>query len=199
MTVRYSVKLIRACLIGLIATILAMGWTSQSTATATSTAPERVQHFSVKGDLSFDHPLAWHEVRYSMTFSFSALITYLSNRKLHDPCTRTNTAGIQETSCGLPIKTLGRDGVLVSWSNIGFPHSGPEIPNPNSSIGGQPAHVEVTTPGNCAQICGDETITAEIARPLGDHYEMVACLRGANSVHNEALVGRMLSTVRVIS
>ena len=167
--------------------------------TSVTTASAPMQHFSagVHLGLSFDHPRAWRESRYEETSSFYLLIVYLSNERLHPPCTTTPTNGGVLTRCGDPIARLAPGGVLVSWGNVGFPHTGPEIPHPNSRINGLPASVKVERPGNCGRIGGDETITADVARPLGNHYEMVACLRGPNVSGNAALVRRMLALTKV--
>ncbi len=130
-----------------------------------------------------------------MMSSFSDLIVYLSNAPLHDPCTTIGGT----TTCGRPLAKLRPGDVLVSWNNVGFPHVGPEIPHPNTTIGGQPADLEATRPGDgmCTSLGQDETVTADIARPQGNHYEMVACLRGPNLARNEALVRQMLASTRV--
>jgi hypothetical protein len=155
-----------------------------------------LQRFSGNdGTLSFSHPRTWRETRYTRVSSFSDLIVYLSNAPLHDPC-RTNGG---TTTCGWPLTKLHPGDVLVSWSNIGFPHTGPEIPHPNTTIGGQPAAVHVSRAGNgmCTGLGQNETVTADIARPRGNHYEMVACLRGPNLTRNEAFVREMLASTRV--
>jgi hypothetical protein len=154
-----------------------------------------MQHFSTGLGLSFDHPLAWRASRYEERETFYDLIVYLSNERLHAPCTTTHTNGV--TTCGDPIGNLAPGGVLVSWGNVGYPHNGPEIPHPNARIDGQPAAIKVQRPGDCARIDGDETITADIARPGGNHYEMVACLRGPNAPGNDTLARRMLAMTKV--
>jgi hypothetical protein len=155
-----------------------------------------MQRFSGNvGSLSFLHPRTWHETRYAVRSSFSDLIVYLSTAPLHDPCVTTG----ETTTCGRPLAKLSPGGVVVSWNNIGFPHVGPEIPHPNTTIGGQPADLEVTRPGSgmCTGLSQDETVTADIARPHGNHYEMVACLRGPDLARNETLVRSMLASTHV--
>jgi hypothetical protein len=49
----------------------------------------------------------------------------------------------------------------------------------------------------CTGLGQDETVTADVARPQGNHYEMVACLRGPNLTRDEALVHQMLASTRV--
>ncbi len=155
-----------------------------------------MQRFSGNvGTLTFSHPRAWRESHYTRVSSFTDLIVYLSNAPLHDPCTRIGGT----TTCGRPLAKLRPSDVLVSWENVGFPHTGPEIPRANTTIGGQPAELEVARPGDgmCTGLGQTESMTADIARPQGNHYEMVACLRGPNVTRDEALVRQMLASTRV--
>jgi hypothetical protein len=148
--------------------------------------------------VSFAYPAVWHTTHYTFASSFSALVAYVSNVKLRAPYTTTVSASGILTRGRNPVVVLPPGGVLISWSNVGFPHQGPEIPHPTTKIDHQPATV-VTGPAdvNCASMGGDETITADIARPTGNHYEMVACLRGPNVPRNAALVQRTLATTRI--
>jgi hypothetical protein len=169
---------------------------------SSTVAPVTVQQFSAGNGtgLSFVHPMAWRETRYSMMTSFSDLVVYLSNRPLHAPCTTTRTGGNLTTTCARPLAKLGPGGVLVSWSDIGFPSIGPFPAHPNTTIGGRRAEVEIARPGDgpCTGLGQDESITADIARPVADnYYEMVACLRGPNLARSETLVRRMLASTRV--
>ena len=170
-----------------------------STLRPTTTTSVATQRFVAATDfgLTFDHPRVWSESRYRNSSSFSDLIVYVSNTKLHDPCTTTHVAGEVTTICGDPVTRLASGGVLVSWSNIGYPHTGPEIPHPNMTIDGRPAHVSVSEPGDCARLGAQETMTVDIARPIGNHYEMVACLRAPGVTRDEALIRQMLTSVRI--
>ena len=86
---------------------------------------------------------------------------------------------------------------MITWNNVGFPHLRGEVAHPNTTIDRQSARLEVANPGSCVGLRGQETITVDIARPLGNHYEMVACLRGPGLAANETLVREMVSSVRV--
>jgi len=157
------------------------------------------RHFSAGqafGPLSFQYPAEWSPSRYHWDTSFTDLIVYLSNAPLHAPCTTMkNSQGIT-TTCQDPIRALPAGGVLATWSIVGYPHSGPEIPHPTTTINGQPASIAVSKPGDCSRLGAQETVTADIGRPIGNHFEMVACLRGPNIAGNEALVRQMLASTR---
>lgn len=148
-------------------------------------------------ELTFSHPRMWRESRYSMTSSFTHLIVYLSDADLHDPCVTTQSAVGETTRCAPPVAALLGGQVLVSWSNVGFPRPGPEIPHPTTRIGGQPAEIATKRTPECDALGGEMSITADIARPRGNHYEMIACLRGPNLALNKTLVLRMLDSTRV--
>jgi len=147
--------------------------------------------------LSFWYPRTWSPSSYRFQTSFTDLIVYLSNVPLHNPCRTTNIAGVLSTTCHDPVRLLPPGGVIASWSNVGYPHPGPEITDPNMTISGRPASLVVGRSADCSRIGGQETITAEIARPVGNHYEMVACLRSPNAVANEKLVRQMIASVHV--
>jgi hypothetical protein len=175
-----------------------------STTTSPSGRPEvagtaLVTFESSPTGVTFRHPREWLETKYERVSSFTSLLTYLSNVKLHDPCTRSYSGGGETITCGDPVGALPTRGVLVSWSNIGFPHGRgeAELPTVNARIDGRPAYLTVERPGTCSRLGANETITADIARPAGNHYEMVACLRGPGVVQAQRLVNQMLASVRV--
>jgi hypothetical protein len=151
--------------------------------------------------LSFDHPAQWTSQPFAFSSSFSQSITYLSPMTISNPCTDTSTPGRLDTACSLPVTQLQPRSVLVTWSSVGFPRPAgqPEIPEPNTTIGGRTAHVETTRPGSCDNIGADETIIADIERPSGNHYEMTACLRGPGLGEQERSVTAMLDSTHVTS
>lgn len=149
--------------------------------------------------LTFSHPVAWREWRYSMASMFSTLIVYLSDADLHDPCTTTRSPQGLTSICETPIPRLGPGQVLVTWSAVGFPHLAAEVPHPNAKLGGQPARVTTTRAPQCASLGAEASITADVARPGGGRYEMVACLRGPSLARNRTLVLEMLDSLHITS
>ncbi len=137
--------------------------------------------------------------RYDASFTFNDLIGYVSNVALDDPCSRTVSSGAETVSCSDPIEVLSVGGVLVSWQIGSKPTGGPDVPQPNTTVDRRSAHLAISRPGDCARLGGQETITVEIARPRGDHDEMVACIRGPGLTGNEMLVRHMLASTRVIA
>jgi hypothetical protein len=128
--------------------------------------------------------------------SVSAVITYLSPMRLHDPCIRTSGPSGEEISYVYPVTQLDPGTVLVSWTRIGFPQPAgqPAVPQPNTTVGGSESRIEVAMPGDCAGIGGDETIVADIARPGGNHYEMRASLRRPGLNDMEQAIFQMLDS-----
>ncbi len=188
--------LIAASIVTLLATACSSGRGAPPRTTATTAAA--IAHFSgrpVPVGLAFDHPAAWRAQWWDYHSSFTSLITYLSPLTLHDPCVRTSIS----TSCGQPLASLPAGGVLVTWQNVGIPRplGAPEIENPNTTIGGQPSRVTTARPGDCSLVDADETVTADITRPGGNHFEMIACLRQPGIASDEALIHLMLASVRV--
>jgi hypothetical protein len=168
-------------------------------ATTTTSTPSSQTFSSEPYRLSFTHPPEWAEYPYQWASSFQDSVVYLANLPLHDPChTETNGSSITG-SCGYPLETLRPGGVLITWTNVGFPRppSESEVPNANTTIARQPARVVVSRPGGCADIGSDETIVVDIARPGGNHFDMRACLRGPGLIANTRLVRSMLRSVRL--
>ncbi len=149
--------------------------------------------------LSFDYPSTWRSQPYSWASSFETSITYLSPMALHDPCTRTSLTGGVQISCDAPVDMLDPASVLVTWTNVGFPHAAgePEVASPNTTIAGRSARVVTDSPGTCASVAADRTISATIERPAGNVLTMTACLREPGVDANSALVQQMLSSVEI--
>src|SRR3954453_24116352 len=55
-------------------------------------APSRSDTLNNDG-LAFNYPPAWRAVHYEATSSFTYLITYLSDQRLHSPCTSHKVSG----------------------------------------------------------------------------------------------------------
>jgi len=172
-----------------------------TTGAGTTSTTVAMQRFPSGQDigLGFDHPRAWREFQFTRISDSSSLIVYLSNAALRDPCTKTTSAAGETTTCGEPLTALGPNGVLVSWSDIGYPGPGPMPAHPNTTVDGKPAEIVVTKPGDCARLGAAETLVADIARPAfaNNYYEMVACIRGPAVGAQERLVRAMLESTRI--
>lgn len=146
--------------------------------------------------LSFQYPAGWRARSWQDVSSFSALITYLSSTRLHNPCTETVTATFTRASCGYPIQQLPDGAILVTWTADGSP-AGPGSTKVNATIGGLPAVLTTSVPGSCAEIGADATVTAQIVRPGADNwYTMTACMRAPSLHADELAVAAMLRSVR---
>ena len=125
------------------------------------------------------------------------VLGYYATAPLTNPCQITEAS----ISCSVPLTTLPRGAMLISWANVAFPKppDQPDVADVNTTIGGQAAKLTTEHPGSCGDIGADETITAEITRPAapGNHYEMRACIREPNATANERLVSTMLASVGV--
>jgi hypothetical protein len=154
-------------------------------------AATRLHQSLNNGDLSLDYPMSWHSVRYERRSSFTTLLEYLTNQRLHPPCT--------DGSCAWPIDHLSPGGVLVSWSADGFPGwTLAKTRGKSTRVGNRPAKVLEQYPGSCRQIGGDVTITVDIPRPAaGNYYSMMACIREPGSTKATESIRDMLSSVRV--
>jgi hypothetical protein len=149
-------------------------------------------NFSGMG-VAFRYPAAWRSGTWDDVSSFSALIVYLSTGRLHSPCTVTKKPGRTISSCGNPIRALAPGGVLVRWSEDGFPNW--HTPKANTAIDGHPATETRTTQAWCTALQGTEMISVVIPRLLADNwYEMDACLSGPAQ---QAAISSMLKSVHI--
>jgi len=146
------------------------------------------------GTIGFSYPRSWHPARWPVMSSFSALITFLSTDPLHDPCTRTPNM----IACASPLETLSPGGVLVSWSEHGFPGwTFAREPGRVIRVGPAPAKIQFARPGNCGTLGADETITAVIPSGQDNWYELDACLRAPGVAASARQVLAMLESARL--
>ena len=73
------------------------------------------------GGTSFRYPSCWTLSNYTEESTMATVIAFLSNQPMHQPC-KTTRSGISTTvSCGFPVKSLERGGVLVTFIAGGMP------------------------------------------------------------------------------
>lgn len=145
------------------------------------------------GFLNFRYSGCWTAVTYYEESSFSETVVYLSDQSTHQPCHETANG----RTCGWPVGKLDPGHILVQWSANGFPRwTLNEAPGSPTTVGGQPAHAEVSRPGQCSSMGADATISVTIARATPDNwYGMTACLLDPGDTQAAAAVQQMLSTV----
>lgn len=145
--------------------------------------------------LAFRYTASWQAYGWSSDVSsFSALIVFLSNERLGDPCSRTGDA----VTCAEPIRRLDDGGVLVRWSANGFP--GWHAPEPDTVIAGrQASETRSAAAGWCADLGGTEAITVVIpyATAPDNWFEMSACLRAPGVATASAALAAMLRSLRI--
>lgn len=72
--------------------------------------------------ISFRYPAGWRaESDPAFSFSFSALIVYLSNQRMHSLCVTTTTPTVFTKACGPPLSQLSSGSILASWWRNGRP------------------------------------------------------------------------------
>lgn len=177
------------------ATSVASSATTRLTSVAdtnSSEATDGLAHYGVSL-LKFSYPAAWTPTHFDVVFSFSDVEIYLSTMTLHDPCVRTQDS----LECGQPVDHLDPGAVLITWERNGMAHAegGPVIGAPNTVIDGDPADVNIVKGATPCNLSADEAITAEIARPRLDKYDITACLRAPGLEANEQAVLAMLNSV----
>jgi hypothetical protein len=145
--------------------------------------------------IRFEYPSCWRTAHYNDPSTMSQSMVYVSSGPTLDPCTRQGASG--ELRCATPIALLGPDGVLVEWSEGGFPGwtlgSQGGIP---LQVGGLPAREVVNRPGSCSDIGADATVDIEVGRSVRyNFYGAVACLRGPDLPALQAEIDRVVLSV----
>jgi hypothetical protein len=170
-----------------------------TSACGATAAPSGQQHPTLasfkNGYVEFQYPTGWAAAQPNVpaTLHVHPMI-YLSVQPTRNPCRTTGA----ETSCGWPIARLRPGGVLVVWENRGYPGwSLQSTPGAPIRVGGRRAHRQVSRPGACAEIGGDETVQVAIERPLAGNWTAVtACLRKPNLAAGERELGGVLASTR---
>ena len=148
----------------------------------------------------FDYPSGWSAKTYQESSSFSAAIVFLSNRELHVPCVKHNTAGGYSVTCTPPLSHLGYDGVYVQWSVNGFP--GWTLANQRGrpiSVSGRPARESVVSSHPDCMGDSQQDIDVVIARTVAyNFYRMFACLSGPDLSREHSEVQAMLSSTKIL-
>ncbi len=164
---------------------------------STTRSQPAVESYSAWG-LTFDYPGAWRAVtfRYPGKASDAMPFVWLSNQSLHQPCHRTSDG----YGCGLPLRNLELDGVLVSLRAVAVPASIAPFFPVGMTVGRDklPGTQTVTRPGWCHRVGGDVTIeTTFFDASSRTTYLTDACLRGPELKTTEARIQAMLASVRV--
>jgi hypothetical protein len=164
-----------------------------------------MRHVSLHG-VSFDYPRRFHFDPITTNEHYITIIGYVSNQRVHQPCTTTNDAGVITTRCGMPLTHMTPGGVLVVWSAAAPPASGlmSALPGTLRTVGGHAAKVSITSAGaamdtSCVGIGGVRAIEAHVVIKAGEDggstLNMLACF-DRNSLAEQAAVLAMLDSVR---
>ena len=143
----------------------------------TAAQPPLVQSDGVarygSAQLTFDHPSTWRAHDFgSPPSTMSVSLVDLSTEALHQPCVETPNS----LRCGYPISSLHPGGVLVMWYRGGSPgwdfsqFAGDAM----AAASGQRAVWQRVSPGDCAAIHAEETVTVI----FDNHYRFTACAAG---------------------
>ena len=115
------------------------------------------------------------------------------------PSASPNPADANGAACEWPLNELQPGGVLAMWETTRIlqplPTDGPVV-----QTNGAEARWKVSTPGACAAVGADETVT--VAVPIGQpsplsNIVFVACLRGPDLSSSEGEIRALLETARL--
>jgi hypothetical protein len=178
---------------------------SSSSSLPTASLTAGVRHASLAG-ITFDYPSHLHVDPIPVDEHYVQIIGYVSNERLHPPCTTTHIAGETTTRCGMPVKHLSPGGVLVAWSFNVAPGGGRDLmssmPGVATVVAGRPAKLYIasnpTTVNNDCYGLGAARFVKASVRPPGANNAtlfMLACLDRRALSQQPAIVA-MLNSVR---
>jgi hypothetical protein len=172
--------------------LVAAGCGAPSTAPATAGGQPRAAQFK-NTYLTFRYPATWRPLVFRRPQALhSSPMVYLSTQAGRPACS---------ADCAWPVSQLHPDGVLVVWENRGYPGwTLRTIPGKPIRVDGRPARRNVSRPGVCAAIGGDETVVVSVARPLAYNWtQLTACLRGPRLATAEHELDGVLASTRFLA
>jgi hypothetical protein len=151
-----------------------------------------------KGGIRLRYPAGWRAYNYpDDSSSFTRLIAYLSNVRVHDPCVTHRTPQAVTTRCGQPVHRLAPGSILVSWSANGFPGwSFAMARGAPIRVDGRPAKL-LRKRGTC-RIDADVEIDVIVKRRAADNWYLArACIRGPGTARFAGQFRTLIRTARV--
>lgn len=137
--------------------------------------------------IAFSYPAAWRYHEPGWVGSIAHNFMDLSAQPMGDPC---HTHG-NETDCGLPVRKLRPNGVIVVWV-ADLLHTPAYRPLPAR-------RVTVSRPGSCRRVGGTETMSGHLVTRARVAFMVTACLRGPHLAANEAAVRAMVASAHTPS
>ena len=149
---------------------------------------------------TFRYPSSWRLSTFNDVSSFTALIAYVSNYPINDPCTHA----LGGTTCEpTNMARLGAGGVLIGWDIYGFPgYDIDKAPGTPTTIDGRPARIQVgpaAAGSACAVIGASEevdVVVATTAHGAGSFWRMNGCAVDPSSLGTVLAVARSLQLQR---
>ncbi len=155
--------------------------------------------------LSLKFPAGWHVGPRMMGGSFSIPVFSVSKQPVGNTCKTTKVKGGSVTQCGLPIRSLQRDGVFLTWSAAAsLPRRSQNLPpGRRLTVDGRPAslkieaaasgvrrygvliehghpvNIQAFNPPSGPRVWARKLVTVTVKRTtLNNRYVMTAMLRG---------------------
>jgi hypothetical protein len=162
---------------------------------APSQVADRLAHYD-NGAISFGYPVQWNPHYFPENFDEGGLVTYLSTQAVHDQCQRAPG----RLACAWPVSRLEPGAVLITWWTTSIPATSGLTAEGGArliTINGQPASVLVSSPGACAELAGQSTISVTISPGPGWYLTMTACLSGPDLALHEQEVMTMVGSTKI--
>lgn len=150
--------------------------------------------------VGFNYPAAWRTHHFRLSSSFYRSLVFISNQRMHFPCTTRKIRGGTERDCGLVIRHLRKGGMLAEWSATASVSPTWKL----SNFHGKPIRVDgvwgvwkVGFPGDCRYVGGTESLTILVPRSAPrNFFSFTACLRGPHRLEHMKQLNELVRSTR---
>lgn len=147
----------------------------------------------------FHRPPTWHPYPFVVGGTMTTITGYLSTTPLHHPCATTTTAKAITETCGTPIGTLPKDGVLVTLGGFDGGHRPDRSSTANTTVAHRPAVLtETAALTDCRTVHGSRQIHLRVFGDLtGKHgdIQMTGCFAGPNTANAESNFQQLVHSI----
>jgi len=151
----------------------------------------------VVGRLIFHYPTCWTtRTNVGSSMESSGLVA-LSNQVMHNPCHSKGSGSNVTVTCGFPVTTLNRGGVLVEVIEGGRPGWKIDSEPGRHLIVDKHAARELVTDNPSGRLRATEEISIFIDPDVANnYYEIFGLIRGPHVADNQLLLQKIVQSVR---
>jgi hypothetical protein len=150
-----------------------------------------------EGRVSLYVPMCWALSRYTDASTMVAVVAYLSNQAMHNPCFTKRSGATTDYGCKFPIKKLEPGGALVMLMDGGIPGwKISDVSGKRLEVDHHPSRESVDSP--TSRLRATQEIQIFITTRIGDDYfEIAAYYRNPGLKNDRRLLQKVVSSIRI--